>query len=63
MVVIVIVMLETGLAPYDIAALIPIVQGAGGIVTDWDGGSAVSGGSVLACANLQLHEQMLALIS
>ncbi len=56
------IVIETGLAPYDIAALIPIVQGAGGIVTSWEGGSAVSGGSVLACANAQLHEQVLALI-
>ena len=56
------IVIETGLAPYDIAALIPIVQGAGGIVTSWDDTSAVSGGSVLACANEQLHEQVLALI-
>jgi len=56
------IVIETGLAPYDIAALIPIVQGAGGIVTNWDGDTAVSGGSVLACANRQLHEQVLALI-
>ena len=56
------IVIETGLAPYDIAALIPIVQGAGGFVTSWDGDSAVSGGSVLACANRQLHEQVLALI-
>lgn len=57
------IVIETGLAPYDIAALIPIVEGAGGIVTTWDGDSAVSGGSVLACANVHLHEQVLALIS
>ena len=56
------IVIETGLAPYDIAALIPIVQGAGGIVTSWEGDSAVSGGSVLACANEQLHEQVLTLI-
>jgi len=57
------IVIETGLAPYDIAALIPIVQGAGGVVTTWDGNSAVSGGSVLACANPHLHEQVLALIN
>jgi len=56
------IVIETGLKPYDIAALIPIVQGAGGIVTSWEGETAVSGGSVLACANAQLHEQVLALI-
>jgi len=57
------IVIETGLAPYDIAALIPIVQGAGGIVTNWNGESAVSGGSVLACANGALHEQMLSLVN
>ena len=29
--------IETELKPYDIAALIPIITGAGGIVTTWDG--------------------------
>ena len=32
--------IETGLKPYDIVALIPIIEGAGGIVTTWSGGSA-----------------------
>jgi len=57
------IVLESTLEPYDIAALIPIVQGAGGIVTTWDGGTAESGGSVVACANAQLHEQVLTLIN
>ena len=56
------IVIEATLQPYDIAALIPIVEGAGGIVTTWDGESAASGGSVLACANAQLHEQVLKLI-
>ena len=29
---------ESGLMPYDIMPLIPIIEGAGGIVTTWDGG-------------------------
>ncbi len=35
---------EAGLKPYDICALIPIIEGAGGRVTAWDGGSAAKGG-------------------
>ena len=31
---------ETELKPYDIAALIPIITGAGGVVTNWEGGPA-----------------------
>lgn len=55
--------IETGLKPYDIVALIPIIEGAGGIVTNWQGGSAADGGDVVAAANRQLHERALRLIN
>ena len=51
---------EAGLSTYDIQALIPIVENAGGIVTDWQGGSAASGGQVVASATQELHHQALA---
>lgn len=54
---------EVGLQPYDIQALIPIVAGAGGIVTDWQGGPANQGGAVIAAATPALHEEVLALLS
>ena len=54
---------ESGLNIYDIAALIPIIEGAGGVVTDWEGGDASKGGQVLASANQRLHVQALALLS
>ncbi|MGI9357157.1 MAG: histidinol-phosphatase [Rhizobiaceae bacterium] len=47
--------LESGLNIYDIAALIPIVEGAGGLVTNWQGGSAAQGGQILAAANPAIH--------
>ena len=47
---------ESGLKPYDIVALIPIVEGAGGIVTSWDGGPAGDGGRILAVGDRRLHE-------
>jgi histidinol phosphatase-like enzyme (inositol monophosphatase family) len=53
---------ETGLQDYDIAPLIPIIEGAGGIVTSWTGGSAAKGGSVVASANAALHEQALKIL-
>ncbi len=40
--------IEAGLQPYDIVALIPIVEGAGGRLTAWDGGSAAGGGRTCA---------------
>lgn len=55
--------IETGLKPYDIVALIPIIEGAGGIVTSWDGGSAAGGGSVIAAGNEALHQAALSLLA
>lgn len=56
------VVIESGLEAYDIQALIPIIEGAGGIVTDWTGGSAAQGGQVVASATHALHEQILGLL-
>jgi myo-inositol-1(or 4)-monophosphatase len=55
--------IEHGLKPYDITPLIPIIEGAGGVVTSWDGGSAAQGGSVVAAANPRLHEAAVRLLS
>ena len=54
---------ECGLKPFDIVALIPIIEQAGGVVTTWDGGPASDGGDIVAAANRQLHEQALALLA
>lgn len=53
---------ETGLYPYDIVALIPIIEQAGGVVTDWDGGPAENGGGIVAAANAALHAKVLAVL-
>ena len=50
---------EAGLAPHDIQAPIALVQAAGGVVTDWQGGPAHRGGRVVAAANPVLHEAAL----
>jgi histidinol phosphatase-like enzyme (inositol monophosphatase family) len=50
---------EAGLKPYDICALIPIVEGAGGVVTGWDGGPATEGGRIVAAGDPRLHEAAL----
>ena len=52
--------IEANLKPYDVQALIPVVEGAGGIVTDWDGGNPAMGGEVLATGDARLHERVLA---
>lgn len=52
--------LEAGLGFYDIAPLIPLIEAAGGIVTDWHGAPVRGGGQVLAAANAKLHAAALA---
>ena len=51
---------EAAVQAYDVVALIPIVEGAGGILTDWKGGNASKGGDVVACGDRRLHEEVLA---
>jgi myo-inositol-1(or 4)-monophosphatase len=54
------VVIESGLKLYDIAALIPIIEGAGGIVTDWRGNSLPDfKGDIVACGDKRLHEQVI----
>lgn len=60
------IIFEANLKPYDVAALIPIIQGAGGVITDWQGNDIVVNqfnGTVLATANPQLQEKFLKLIN
>lgn len=53
---------EAGLNAYDIQALMPIVRGAGGVVTDWEGGNPSLGGTVLASATQALHSDAMTLL-
>ena len=55
--------IETELKPYDIAALIPIITGAGGVITTWDGKPAQSGGRIVAAGDRRVHEEALALLN
>lgn len=57
------VVLETGLQIYDIAALIPIIENAGGRVTDWKGRFPAEGGQVLACGDPNLHGEYVNILS
>jgi len=54
---------EAGLAPYDIHAPIAVIEAAGGIVTDWQGAPAHRGGRVLAAASRQQHAAALEILS
>ena len=54
--------IETGLQPHDIVALIPIVTGAGGVVTTWEGEPAAGGGRIVAAGDPRVHRAALALL-
>lgn len=54
--------IEAGLQPYDVVAPIAVVQAAGGVMTDWQGGPAHGGGQIIAAATPKLHEAALALL-
>ncbi|WCJ40935.1 myo-inositol monophosphatase like 2 [Euphorbia peplus] len=60
--------IESGLKPYDILALVPVIEGAGGIITDWKGDplswdasptSPATSFNVVAAGDKQLHQQAI----
>ena len=52
-------------ALYDFAALVPVVEGAGGVMTDWSGNRLRRGaaGTVIAAGDARVHEEALALLA
>lgn len=58
-------LVEANVYPYDIAAQIPVIEGAGGVVTDWQGNPLRLEGrvNVLASANAELHAKALAMLA
>ena len=57
------IVVESGLQPYDIVALIPIIEQAGGVVTRRDGGPAEEAGDIVAAATPELHKAALDLLN
>jgi myo-inositol-1(or 4)-monophosphatase len=54
--------IECGLKPHDVVALIPIIAGAGGIMTTWDGGPAKAGGRIVAAGDKRVHAAAMAML-
>lgn len=54
--------IEPDLKPVDIVALVPIVEGAGGVITTWQGTPAFKGGHIVAAATPQLHAKALSIL-
>ena len=55
--------IEAGFHAWDAAALIPIVEGAGGVMTSWDGGSAASGKTIIAAGDKRVHHAAMKLLA
>jgi myo-inositol-1(or 4)-monophosphatase len=57
------IVVESGLKSFDIVPLIPILEGAGAVVSDWSGRSPLSGGRVVAAASPELHAAALEVLN
>ncbi|THH35831.1 histidinol-phosphatase [Aliishimia ponticola] len=54
--------IEAGLQSYDIQAPIAVIEAAGGLVTDWEGGPVHAGGRAIAAANREIHAEAMAVL-
>jgi myo-inositol-1(or 4)-monophosphatase len=54
--------IETELKPHDVLALIPIIEGAGGVITTWENGPPHRGGRIVAAGDRRVHAQALELL-
>jgi myo-inositol-1(or 4)-monophosphatase len=55
--------IETELKSHDVLALIPIIEGAGGIMTTWENGRAHKGGRIVAAGDRRVHAQAMTLLN
>jgi len=57
------VIVEGAFKPWDVAALFPLVEGAGGIITNWKGGPWRDGDALLASGDKRIHEEAIKLLN
>jgi myo-inositol-1(or 4)-monophosphatase len=57
------VIIEGRLAPWDVAALVPIIENAGGVITDWTGNRFSNGGNVIAAGDARVHAETVKLLA
>jgi myo-inositol-1(or 4)-monophosphatase len=54
--------IETELKPYDVLPLVPIIIGAGGMITSWEGGAPHDGGRIMAAGDKRMHKAAMELL-
>ena len=57
------VIVESHFHRWDVAALIPLIEGAGGLITDWQGGDPSAGGPCVASGDARVHDAVLKLLA
>ena len=57
------VMCDPILSPWDLAALIPVIRGAGGAISDWQGRDPVGAQSIVTAATPELHATVIAALN
>ena len=57
------VVIENGLQAYDVQSLIPLIEAAGGVITNWRGEPCHQGGAVIACGDPDLHARLIVQLS
>jgi myo-inositol-1(or 4)-monophosphatase len=55
--------IETELKPYDVIPLVPIITGAGGIITTWENGPPATGGRIVAASDKRVHAAALEMLN
>jgi myo-inositol-1(or 4)-monophosphatase len=55
--------IETELKPYDVVPLVPIITGAGGVITTWQGGTPNAGGRIVAAGDKRVHAAALQMLA
>ncbi len=55
--------LDPVMNPWDIAALVPVIRGAGGVISDWKGAAPYPAESTVAAATPELHAQVIAALN
>lgn len=56
------IMIDPEMNPWDLMALVPVIRGAGGVITDWQGNDPVTGNSIVAAAPA-LHPQVIDILN
>lgn len=57
------IMVDPKMSVWDLMALIPVIRGAGGIITDYEGNDPVKGESAIACSSSDLHKQVIEILN